>query len=578
MGKIKAFFRNKWVGFALASLLYTLWFVVWTGNLWMLLGLAVIFDLYITKFFYRYVWCHNARMCQQSKVYKTVYEWVNAIIFATVVASLVHIFVFQMYVIPTSSMEKSLLIGDYLYVSKVTYGPQMPNTPLSFPFVHHTMPFSQTKKSFSEAVKWPYHRLKGLRKIKRNDVVVFNFPAGDTVLLENQNATYYDVLRSYEDSFGKEEGRKRLAEKYTIISRPVDKRENYIKRCVAVPGDSLEIRNGQVWVNGAPQEGIPGIQYQYAVQVSSPLSQYAIENLGITEYRGNGSVYDMFLTEEAAGKIEALNNVISVRRYIFSPNTEVFPQWKEPHWSQDNYGPIWVPKKGATVELTAENLTALEKKSGCGRVIIEYNGMWLIQELYDALPDNWLVYQSLATADGTTIKTYAGDSAMRSLLLDKLRGSELLVVNRAEAVNDDESHQLIHKLVRQASRRCDIAYEFKDGSVAYDDIPDPLPFDINADPIDIPADDFGIWYMDCQDEPQKYTGKTVRFLAQVCQTNRAGKDSFVPGRFAMTCCVQDIQFVGFPCSYDGYKALEQRAWVRVTARVGYKFHLSLIHI
>ncbi len=368
MGKIKAFFRNKWVGFALASLLYTLWFVVWTGNLWMLLGLAVIFDLYITKFFYRYVWCHNARMCQQSKVYKTVYEWVNAIIFATVVASLVHIFVFQMYVIPTSSMEKSLLIGDYLYVSKVTYGPQMPNTPLSFPFVHHTMPFSQTKKSFSEAVKWPYHRLKGLRKIKRNDVVVFNFPAGDTVLLENQNATYYDVLRSYEDSFGKEEGRKRLAEKYTIISRPVDKRENYIKRCVAVPGDSLEIRNGQVWVNGAPQEGIPGIQYQYAVQVSSPLSQYAIENLGITEYRGNGSVYDMFLTEEAAGKIEALNNVISVRRYIFSPNTEVFPQWKEPHWSQDNYGPIWVPKKGATVELTAENLPLFR------RIIETYEG------------------------------------------------------------------------------------------------------------------------------------------------------------------------------------------------------------
>ena len=368
MGKIKAFFRNKWVGFALASLLYTLWFVVWTGNLWMLLGLAVIFDLYITKFFYRYVWCHNARMCQQSKVYKTVYEWVNAIIFATVVASLVHIFVFQMYVIPTSSMEKSLLIGDYLYVSKVTYGPQMPNTPLSFPFVHHTMPFSQTKKSFSEAVKWPYHRLKGLRKIKRNDVVVFNFPAGDTVLLENQNATYYDVLRSYEDSFGKEEGRKRLAEKYTIISRPVDKRENYIKRCVAVPGDSLEIRHGQVWVNGAPQEGIPGIQYQYAVQVSSPLSQYAIENLGITEYRGNGSVYDMFLTEEAAGKIEALNNVISVRRYIFSPNTEVFPQWKEPHWSQDNYGPIWVPKKGATVELTAENLPLFR------RIIETYEG------------------------------------------------------------------------------------------------------------------------------------------------------------------------------------------------------------
>ena len=121
MGKIRDLLHNKWVGFTLAALLYTLWFVVWTGNLWLLLGLPVIFDLYITKFFYRYVWSHNVKMCRQSKVYKTVYEWVNAIIFATVVATLVHIFLFQMYVIPTSSMERSLLVGDYLYVSKVAY-------------------------------------------------------------------------------------------------------------------------------------------------------------------------------------------------------------------------------------------------------------------------------------------------------------------------------------------------------------------------------------------------------------------------------------------------------------------------
>ena len=205
-------------------------------------------------------------------------------------------------------------------------------------------------------------------------------------------------------------------------------------------------------------------------------------------------------------------------------------------------------------------------------MIIEYNGMWLVQELYDALPDNWLIYQCLATADGTTIKTYANDNAMRGLLLDKLRGSELLVVNRAESVNDDESHQLIHKLVRQASRRCDIAYEFKDGSVAYDDIPDPLPFDVNAPVIEIPEEFFGVWYMDCMDEMQKYDGKTVKFLAQVCQTNRAGKDSFVPGRFAMTCCVQDIQFVGFPCKYTEYKNLKQRDWITVTAKVNLKYH------
>ena len=236
------------------------------------------------------------------------------------------------------------------------------------------------------------------------------------------------------------------------------------------------------------------------------------------------------------------------------------------------FGGVHVAQLEDKSELTRENLAALEQKSGCGRVIIEYNGMWLVQDLYDALPDNWLIYQCLATADGSTLKTYAGDNAMRALLLDKLRASELLVVNRAEHLNDDESRQLVHKLVRQASRRCDIAYEFADGSVAYDDIPDPLPFDVNAEVIDIPAEFFGVWYMDCMDDPNKYAGKTVKFLAQVCQTPRAGKNSFVPGRFAMTCCIQDIQFVGFPCKYDGYKALEQRSWITLTAKVNVKYH------
>ena len=174
------------------------------------------------------------------------------------------------------------------------------------------------------------------------------------------------------------------------------------------------------------------------------------------------------------------------------------------------------------------------------------------------------------TSDGTTFRTYFEN--MRQLMLEKFAASELLVVNRAEAVSSSDDRDYIHKAVRQASRRCDIAYEYTHGSLEYDDLPDELPYDIEADVIDIGDEDFGIWYLDASEDPDKYNGKTVRFTAQVCQTPRVGQGQFVPGRFAMTCCVQDIQFVGFPCSYDGYKALEQRAWVRVTAKVGYKFH------
>lgn len=246
---------------------------------------------------------------------------------------------------------------------------------------------------------------------------------------------------------------------------------------------------------------------------------------------------------------------------------------------EEEYAPEKFAFPGVTVsvlgdvsELNPQNLTRLEKQADAGRVVIEYNGMWTMQQLAEGLPQNWIVYQCIATADGTTALTYSRDNAMRGLMLDKLARSELVVFNRAEAVNNDAARQELHKLVRQASRKCDIAYEFADGSVAYDDIPDPLPFDLNAPIIEIQDEDFGIWYMDCQDEPEKYAGKTVRFLAQVCQTNRAGKNSFVPGRFAMTCCAQDIQFVGFPCVYDGYKALEQRSWITLTAKVSYKFH------
>lgn len=361
MERIKIFFSNKWVGFTLASLLYTLWFVVWVGNVWLILGLVFVYDIYISKYMSKYIGSLNANLAANSSVYKFVSEWVNAIVFATVVASIIHIFVFQLYVIPTSSMEKSLLVGDYLYVSKAAYGPKMPNTPVSFPFVHHTMPLSQTKKSFSEIIKWPYNRLKGFREIERNDVVVFNFPAGDTVLLENQAVTYYDVLRSYEKSFGKEQGRRKLFDEYTVISRPVDKRENYIKRAVGIPGDTLQIVDGDIIINGEKGETVDGMQYSYIVQTLSPISDYAIENMGITEFSGNGSAYYMMLTDENVEKIEKMDNVSSIRKYIHAPNADVYPQIAEFKWSQDNYGPIYLPRKGEAVELTAINLPIYER-------------------------------------------------------------------------------------------------------------------------------------------------------------------------------------------------------------------------
>ena len=369
MNKLKSFFANKWVGFVSMSLLYILLAVVWTGNLWMLLGLPIIFDAYITKFFYRYVWHLNDDLRKRSKTYNSVYEWINAIVFATVVATLIHLFVFQLYVIPTSSMEKTLLIGDYLYVSKVAYGPRVPNTPVSFPFVHNTLPFSQTAKSFSECIKWPYHRLKGLGDVERNDVVVFNFPAGDTVLLENQAVTYYDVLRDYQREFGDDAGRKRLNRDYTVAARPVDKREHYIKRCVAVPNDTLRIIGTEVFVNGEKQIELPHKQYIYFVHSLAPITKYAIENLGITEWNGSGSYYYMTMTDEAADKVRTLPNVISVTRYeAQTPNIDVFPHDENYDWTQDNFGPLWIPAKGATVELTLENLPLYE------RIITAYEG------------------------------------------------------------------------------------------------------------------------------------------------------------------------------------------------------------
>lgn len=366
IGKI---FANKWVKFGIAAVVYTLLFVVWTGNAWLLIGLPFIYDYFVSRLFHKYIGRRNEELCKKSRLYNSIYGWVDAIVWAVVAATLIHLFVFQLYVVPTSSMEKTILIGDYLYVSKLAYGPQVPNTPLSMPFVHNTMPFSTTKKSYSEAIKWGYHRLKGLGRIERNDVVVFNFPAGDTVLLENQAVTYYDVLREYQASFGTEEGRRRLNHDYTVAARPVDKRENYIKRCVGIPGDTIRVTGTELYVNGAKQAEIPTRQYIYFVQTSASLTSYTLDNLGITEYNGSAPYYYMSMTDETAARLARMKSVVNVVRYeAKESSTDVFPNDVAYAWTQDNFGPLWIPAKGATIELTVENLPLYR------RIIEQYEG------------------------------------------------------------------------------------------------------------------------------------------------------------------------------------------------------------
>lgn len=358
---MKKILSNKWVKFSFWGLLYLLW-VIWLGNYWFLLGLAIIFDIYVSKKVHWAFW--KKKNPPNGKQTKTV-EWIDAIIFAVIAASFIRLFFFEAYVIPTSSMEKSMMVGDYLFVSKVAYGPKMPNTPLSFPFVHQSMPLTNYKvNSYVEWIKRPYNRLGGLSKIKNDDVVVFNFPEGDTVALNFPSQNYYELCRMYgrnrvisdERNFGK------------IVSRPVDKKENYIKRCIGIPGDKLEIIDGDVFVNGKKQKEHPGKQYNYIVTTDGSLfNQKVLDKLKIANddrEMFSGGKYMFPLTQKQLTEIKALKNVTSVEKYIAPKGTydpSIFPHSPNFSWNVDNFGPLEIPKKGNTIELSLTNLPIYER-------------------------------------------------------------------------------------------------------------------------------------------------------------------------------------------------------------------------
>ncbi len=300
-------------------------------------------------------------------------EWIDAAAFAIVAATLIRTFVFEAYTIPTPSMEKTLLVNDFLFVSKFAYGPRIPNTPIAMPFVHNTMPFVPVK-SYSEAIKIPYTRWFA-SPVKRNDVVVFNFPVNDTLINDEANygslVTYYEAIRRMGS---REEVQKQYAN--IIITRPVDKRENFIKRCVAIGGDELKVVNGQVFINGQPQPLFPQSQRFYVL--TYPQNDYVdvdkLKSFGINARESQNDVQPMTAghllvnvtnQEKANLKLPAgyvLNDFIVDYKHPGYRTEELYPYYDTiHHWSVDNYGPIIIPKKGITIQLTPDNILRYQR-------------------------------------------------------------------------------------------------------------------------------------------------------------------------------------------------------------------------
>lgn len=395
--------RAQWIKFAIITVLY-LAFLVWVKSWLGLIVVPFIFDIYISKKIPWGFWKKS-----KNPAVRNIMSWVDAIVFALVAVYFVNIYVFQNYQIPSSSLEKSLLVGDYLYVSKLSYGPRVPNTPLSMPLAQHTLPLVNTK-SYIEWPQWDYKRVPGLGKVKRNDIVVFNFPAGDTVATNYQQTDFYSLAynegqRMYPnpvnmDSLTRKQQRAVYDLYYNagrnlilsnpkmygdVVVRPVDRRENYVKRCVGLPGDTLEIRDAQVYIDGKPLENPEDMQLNYLVQTTGPYitedmfrelgiskddqamvtNESLLMEMGLTHRDAQGRLaptYDLPLTKKMLETLSANKKLVS--RIVMEPEMftgQMYPLNLYTKWDRNNYGPIWIPKKGAIIKLTEDNLPIYER-------------------------------------------------------------------------------------------------------------------------------------------------------------------------------------------------------------------------
>ena len=388
--------KTSWIKLSIVSVLFLLW-VIWVGNFWLLLIYPLIFDSYTFKYIKWGAWKHTKFAVKHKKVT----EWVDALFFALVAVYLINLFLFQNYKIPTSSLEKTLLVGDHLFVSKVSYGPRMPNTPLAFPLVQNTFPIINTK-SYFDWPHWGYHRLKGFGDVQRNDIVVFNFPAGDTVCLKVTNPDYHNIILNNAFDFvgmvrptvpakyatsawssnqyimnkGREIVKSRKDIFGEVVYRPVDRRDNYVKRCIALPGDVLEIKHNQVYINGKKGYDPEKLQFVYQILTDGTvLNDRFFEKLGISDDdKRSGSMppyYALPLTRDQLAKLKTYSFIKQITIQDMpadSTGRSVFPYSPDYPWSRDNFGPLKMPAKGETVDLNIKNLVLYD------RIITAYEG------------------------------------------------------------------------------------------------------------------------------------------------------------------------------------------------------------
>jgi signal peptidase I len=345
--------RKNLIFFLVGSAVYSL-FVYWCGNYWLLFGILILADMFLFGFVPWTSWKRNKATGKP----RLIPELIEAVLMAVAIAFFLRLFILEAYVIPTSSMEKTINIGDYIFVNKLKYGPRMPITLFSLPFTHNTLPFS-SRPSYKTRKELRYNRLPGYSRIRNQDIVVFNFPEGDTVLpdLTDKNETYYTLVRKI--------GRDSLRKQNKILVRPVDKKENYIKRCMGLPGDTLRILHGTVYINGYKERVPEKLQYNYfLLSASGNLDYDLLDSLDISWYDMNyneyNGIYEIPLTEKNYASLQKTGLVKGIRKHesvdpAFSQQ-QVFPFDRNYLWTEDNMGPLVVPKKNMTLPINRDNI------------------------------------------------------------------------------------------------------------------------------------------------------------------------------------------------------------------------------